>query len=67
VQIVHSSWGGSRDIEHIGSAHAEAELAAPPHPPATPVRTDLRQLVLEVDDVAGERDRVAAAGRAMMA
>jgi len=26
VQIVHSSRGGSRDIEHIGSAHDEAEL-----------------------------------------
>jgi hypothetical protein len=28
VQIVHSSRRGSRDIEHIGSAHDEAELAA---------------------------------------
>jgi Integrase core domain len=27
VQIVHSSRRGSRDIEHIGSAHDEAELA----------------------------------------
>ncbi len=26
VQIVHSTRGGSRDIEHIGSAHDEAEL-----------------------------------------
>jgi hypothetical protein len=26
VQIVHSSRRGSRDIEHIGSAHDEAEL-----------------------------------------
>jgi len=26
VQIVHSSHRGSRDIEHIGSAHCEAEL-----------------------------------------
>jgi hypothetical protein len=26
VQIVHSSKAGSRDIEHIGSAHDEAEL-----------------------------------------
>ncbi len=26
VQIVHSSHRGSRDIEHIGSAHDEAEL-----------------------------------------
>lgn len=26
VQIVHSSRGGSRDIEHIGSAHDEREL-----------------------------------------
>jgi hypothetical protein len=28
VQIVHSSRRGSRDIEHAGSAHDEAELAA---------------------------------------
>ena len=28
VQIVHSSRRGARDIEHIGSAHDEAELAA---------------------------------------
>lgn len=28
VQIVYSSRRGSRDIEHIGSAHGEAELAA---------------------------------------
>jgi len=28
VQIVHSSRRGSRDIEHIGSAHDEAELVA---------------------------------------
>lgn len=27
VQIVHSSYRGSRDIEHIGSAHDDAELA----------------------------------------
>jgi hypothetical protein len=27
VQIVHSSRRGSRDIEHIGSVHDEAELA----------------------------------------
>jgi hypothetical protein len=26
VQIVHSSRRGSRDIEHLGSAHDEAEL-----------------------------------------
>ena len=26
VQIVHSSYRGSRDIEHIGSAHDEVEL-----------------------------------------
>lgn len=26
VQIVHSSHRGSRDIEHIGSAHDEVEL-----------------------------------------
>lgn len=28
VQIVHSSRRGSRDIEHLGSAHDETELAA---------------------------------------
>ena len=28
MQIVHSSRRGSRDIEHIGSAHDDAELAA---------------------------------------
>jgi hypothetical protein len=28
VQIVHSSRRGARDIEHIGSAHDDAELAA---------------------------------------
>jgi hypothetical protein len=28
VQIVHSSRRGSRDIEHIGSAHDEVQLAA---------------------------------------
>jgi len=29
VQIAHSSsWWGSRNIEHIGSAHDDAELAA---------------------------------------
>jgi hypothetical protein len=28
VQIVHSSRRGSRDIEHIGSAHDEAQLEA---------------------------------------
>jgi hypothetical protein len=28
VQIVHSSRRGSRDIEHVGSAHDEAQLAA---------------------------------------
>jgi hypothetical protein len=28
VQVVHSSQLGSRDIEHIGSAHDDAELAA---------------------------------------
>jgi hypothetical protein len=27
VQIVHSSRRGSRDIEHIGSAHSDAEVA----------------------------------------
>jgi hypothetical protein len=26
VQIVHSSHRGSRDIEHIGSAHDDAEV-----------------------------------------
>jgi Transposase DDE domain len=26
VQIVHSSWKGSREITHIGSAHTDAEL-----------------------------------------
>jgi hypothetical protein len=26
VQIVHSSYRGSRDIEHVGSAHDDAEL-----------------------------------------
>ena len=29
VQIVWSSRGGSRNIDHIGSAHDDAELAAP--------------------------------------
>jgi hypothetical protein len=29
VQIVHSSLRGSRDIEHIGSAHDDAELELP--------------------------------------
>jgi hypothetical protein len=28
VQIVHSSRRGSRNIEHLGSAHDEAELEA---------------------------------------
>jgi hypothetical protein len=28
VQIVHSNRRGARDIEHIGSAHNEQELAA---------------------------------------
>jgi hypothetical protein len=28
VQIVHSLRGGSRDIEHIGPAHDDAELEA---------------------------------------
>ena len=28
VQIVHSNRRGSRQIEHIGSAHTDAELAA---------------------------------------
>src|SRR6476469_4258911 len=28
VQIVHASRRGSRDIEHVGSAHDDAELAA---------------------------------------
>ena len=28
VQIVYSSRCGSRDIEHIGSAHDDAQLAA---------------------------------------
>lgn len=28
MQIVHSSRRGSRDIEHVGSAHDDAELAA---------------------------------------
>jgi hypothetical protein len=42
VQIVHSSRRGSRDIEHIGSAHDDAELellkavAPRPHPPQSP-------------------------------
>jgi hypothetical protein len=27
VQIVYSSRRGARDIEHIGSAHSDAELA----------------------------------------
>lgn len=26
VQIVHSSWRGARDIEHVGSAHDDAQL-----------------------------------------
>jgi hypothetical protein len=26
VQIVHSNWRGSREIEHIGSAHSPAEV-----------------------------------------
>jgi hypothetical protein len=29
VQVVRSSRRGSRDIEHLGSAHDEAELEAP--------------------------------------
>jgi len=29
VQIVHSTRRGARDIEHLGSAHDEAELTAP--------------------------------------
>ena len=41
VQIVHSSHRGSRDIEHIGSAHDEAELAPGGRP-----QGGLRQLVL---------------------
>jgi hypothetical protein len=40
AHIVHSSWPGSRDIEHIDLAHAGAELAAPPRPLATSVRTE---------------------------
>jgi hypothetical protein len=28
VQVVHSSRRGSRDIEHVGSAHDDAELEA---------------------------------------
>ena len=26
MRIAHSSWHGSRDIEHVGSSHDEAEL-----------------------------------------
>ncbi len=28
MQIVHSSWRGSHDIEHVGSAHDDAQLEA---------------------------------------
>jgi hypothetical protein len=48
VQIVHSSRRGSRDIEHIGSAHDDAELelltAVARQRLAADLRTKLSQL-----------------------
>jgi hypothetical protein len=55
VQIVHSSRRGSRNIEHVGSAHDEAELAA--------LKTAARQrLAAGQGELALGLDAVAAAG-----
>jgi hypothetical protein len=45
VRIVHSSHRGSRDIEHIGSAHHDAELAV--LKAAAPLRMAAGQLELD--------------------
>ena len=65
VQIVHSTRRGARDIEHLGSAHDEAELEAL----KAAARQRLAQDQLELDpqwpkadfDVKAEKIRLAAA------
>jgi hypothetical protein len=53
VQIVHSSRRGSRDIEHIGSAHDEAELEALKATAAQRLAAGQGELDLDLDAVAG--------------
>jgi hypothetical protein len=53
VQIVHSSRRGSRDIEHIGSAHDEAELEALKTAASQRLAEDQRELDLGLDAAVG--------------
>ena len=53
MQIVHSSRRGSRDIEHIGSAHDEAELEALKTATSQRLAEDQRELDLGLDAAVG--------------
>ncbi len=53
MQIVHSSRRGSRDIEHIGSAHDEAELEALKTAASQRLAEDQRELDLGLDAAVG--------------
>jgi hypothetical protein len=53
VQIVYSSRGGSRDIEHIGSAHDEKELEILKAAARQRLAAGQGQLGLGLDDAAG--------------
>jgi hypothetical protein len=53
VQIVWSSRGGSRSIEHVGSAHDETELAALKAAVAQRLAAGHAELGLELAGVAG--------------
>ena len=53
VQIVRSMRRGSRDIEHLGSAHDEAELGALKAAARQRLAGDQRELDLGLDVAAG--------------
>jgi hypothetical protein len=53
VQIVHGKHGRSRDIEHVGSAHDEVELAALYRQAQDRLHAGMDALAFEVGDAAG--------------
>jgi hypothetical protein len=62
VQIVYSNRRGSRDIEHIGSAHDEARLALLKAAARQRLAAGQGELDLGVSDAAGRAGRVADGG-----
>ena len=57
VQIVHASHRGSRDIEHIGSAHDDAQLELLKAVARQRLAAGQEQLDLGLADAAGDADR----------